>query len=467
MTDGAPEFGSSADVAPASSNAPLAILFTGGTSGDMLPFIAVAQGLRDRGHRVLMVVPASHEPTVQAAGIACRTFGTREQAQAMLDDPDLWDDRKGLGVIWNSLTPNLGAFRQVIQDLPSHEACVVLSHPLLVPMAALARSLRPELRIVTACLAPSNVFSSHDMLTAGSSHIPRWVPLAWRKALWRVVDKLWVGPVTLPSLNAARTRYKLPPVPRFLEHIVKAPDAALGLFPKWFAASQPDWPQPFTEGDFVSATQEGLPSLSPELEQFLSDGDPPIVFTPGTGHQHAARQFSTALTALERLGRRGLFVTPHVAQLPDSLPTNVMWQAHAPFSALLQRTAAVVHHGGIGTTAEAFRAGIPQLIVPYAYDQFDNGLRAKQMGVADVLLAKRLSARRMHRQLEQLLSSEQVRQACHAVAQKMARKPDLAWLLDRVEAALFDSRPAGATLMTSSPPSSTHDEAAQCVPETD
>jgi rhamnosyltransferase subunit B len=185
------------------------------------------------------------------------------------------------------------------------------------------------------------------------------------------------------------------------------------------------------------------------------------VFTPGTGHRHAARYFSAAATVLSRLGRRGVFVTPYTSQLPDSLPPNIIWQAQVPFSALLPRAAAVVHHGGIGTTAEAFRAGIPQLIVPFAYDQFENGLRAKRIGVADVLLAKRLSCRRMQKQLEGLLVSEQVKQACHAVARKMAQKPEPAWLLDRIEAALFDSQP-GASRMTSS----TIEEAAP-LPATD
>jgi len=173
------------------------------------------------------------------------------------------------------------------------------------------------------------------------------------------------------------------------------------------------------------------------LEEFLSSGAPPIVFTPGTGHQHAARYFNTALKALKRLGRRGLFITPHAAQLPDSLPSSVMWQAHVPFASLLPRAAVVVHHGGIGITADAFRAGTPQLIVPFAYDQFDNGFRAKRLGVAEVLLAKRLSVGRMQKRLAHLLADQNVIQACSTIAHKMGQKHELPWMLDRIEAAFF------------------------------
>jgi len=439
------------------SPGPLVIVATSGTGGDILPFITLSQGLLERGHRIMMLVPRFHEAVVLAAGVPCQTFGTHDEWQALLDDPNLWDERKGWGVIWNGLVPHLDAIRQIVHSLPADQSCVVLSHPILVPMASLARSVRPDLRIVCAYLAPSNLCSSHDMLAAGSLRIPPWIPTRWRRALWNLIHKVWIDPGTLPGLNAARSRNGLPSVPHFMEHTHATPNASLGLFPSWYASIQTDWPNSFAEGDFVSPAMTGPEALSPELEQFMSDGAPPIVFTPGTGHQHAARYFYTALKALKRLGRRGLFVTPHSAQLPDPLPSSVIWQAHVPFTSLLPRVAAIVHHGGIGTTAEAFRSGTPQLIVPFAYDQFDNGLRAKRLGVADVLLAKRLSVRRLQKQLAQVLDSHDVRRACRTTAQKMDQKPELSWLIEQTEAALFavdtvkseSTRPIGGTTVPS------------------
>lgn len=419
---------------------PLVIIATAGTSGDMLPFITLSQGLLERGHRVLMLVPRFHAAMLQASEVPFQTFGTHAQFQAVLDDPDLWDERKGWGVLWNGLAPNLGALQHCIAQLPVAQPCVVLSHPLLVPMSAMARSVRPNLRIVAAYLAPSNLFSSHDMLSAGSLRIPRWTPIRWRQALWKLIHKGWIGPATLPSLNGARALSGLPAVPDFFAHILTAPNASLGLFPSWYASVQTDWPKPFTEGDFVGGSLPSQATLAPGLAQFLSHGSPPIVFTPGTGHQHAARYFHIALKTLLRLGRRGVFVTPHAAQLPDSLPSTVMWQSHVPFALLLPHAAAVVHHGGIGTTAEAFRTGTPQLVVPFAYDQFDNGLRAKGLGVADVLLAKRLSVGRMQKKLAQLLACADVARTCSSIAQKMAQNSNLAGLLDQTEAALFAVR---------------------------
>ena len=217
--------------------------------------------------------------------------------------------------------------------------------------------------------------------------------------------------------------------------MLRAPNASVALFPDWFAAVQPDWPRPCAQGDFMLPAATG-PGLSVELEAFLAAGDAPIVFTPGTGHRHAAAFFDAALLALRRLGRRGIFVTPHAAQLPPALPDSVLWQAHAPFAALLPRVAALAHHGGVSTTADAMRAGIPQLIVPFAYDQFDNGLRAKRLGVAEVLLARRLSGARMHERLRRLLAAPSVRQSCRELAARMAGA-EPARSLDCVERALL------------------------------
>ena len=424
--------------APLRQPSPLVIVATTGTAGDIQPFMTIAQGLYERGHRVVMLMPSFHVEAAKAAGLPYETIGTAKQFQTMLNDPNLWDEHKGLGVVWNGLIPHLNALHDIVQRLPTREPCVVLSHPIMVPMAALARSVRSDLHIVAAYLAPSNLCSSHDLLAMGSLRIPAWVPLPWRQSLWRVIHKAWIDPTTRPSLNAARAHHNLPSVPHFFEHMLKAPNASVGLFPDWFASVQPDWPQPFSTCNFLSAPVETTETatMPPELAWFLSIDDPPIVFTPGTGHQHAASYFLTALEVLRRMGRRGLFVTPHTGQVPLPLPPTVMWQAHVPFATLFPRVAAVVHHGGIGTTAEAFRAGVRQLIVPFAYDQFDNGLRAKRLGVADVLLARRLSVRRMTWQLARLLSSQQVGRACGTVAKVMKQGSGMPWLLDRVEVAL-------------------------------
>ena len=85
------------------------------------------------------------------------------------------------------------------------------------------------------------------------------------------------------------------------------------------------------------------------------------------------------MQAAQRLGRRAVLLTPHREQVPASLPPDMLWLPYVPLRTLLPRAAALVHHGGIGTTAEALRAGVPQVIVPLAYDQFDNAARVEAL----------------------------------------------------------------------------------------
>nr|WP_316644522.1 glycosyltransferase [uncultured Roseateles sp.] len=425
------------------------MLCTFGTGGDLYPFLRLAQGLRQRGRRTLLLVPRFHEARVRESGLAYLAFGTHEQSQAVLDEPDLWHERKGFGVVWRGLLPSAQVVHDLVDALPRNLPCTVLSHPLMVPLAALARGSRPDLRIVGAYLAPAGLRTVHDPLMMGSLPVPRWVPLSWRSALWRAIDRFWMDPDLLPGLNAARTVRGLAPVTSFLPHMQAACDASVGLFPAWYAARQPDWPPTFVEGHFPLPPAPAGGSLSPELETFLASGAPPIAFTPGTGHRHAARYFADALPVLRALGRRGLFITPYADQVPQPLPPEVLWQASAPFEILLPRLAMLVHHGGIGTTAEALRAGTPQLIVPYAFDQFDNGMRVQRLGAGAVLPAARANARRMGRLIAQQLAQTD-RQGPPAGSPRSSLDPGLDRLLDSVEQALGFTAPSDTTR---SPPS--------------
>jgi UDP:flavonoid glycosyltransferase YjiC (YdhE family) len=197
-------------------------------------------------------------------------------------------------------------------------------------------------------------------------------------------------------------------------------DLSITLFPAWFGQSQPDWPRPLLSGQFQLYDPNADAVLPVELQAFLAQGGPPIVFTPGTGNRQAAAYFSDALEAVQKLGRRAIFLTSHREQVPAELPPTVLWQAYLPFRLLLPHAAALVHHGGIGTTAEALRAGVPQLVVPLGFDQFDNGDRVRALGVGKVLftpLAPRCWRRRLLlRKLRWLLDSDTVARNCREIA---------------------------------------------------
>jgi rhamnosyltransferase subunit B len=406
------------------------VLVTIGSAGDLFPFMRIALALRDAGHRISFLGPVQHEPFVRAAGLP---FHGLPADPAVLDHPDLWHPTRGFGVVWEATRPAMAAVPAFMAALPREENCTMLVHPLALPEAELCRAARPGLRIAAAFLAPSNLPTVHDPLMLGPWRVPRWVPHAVRRRLWRLLAARLVDPIALPDVNAARAEAGLAPMSSLVDAIAAIADLSIALFPDWFAPTQPDWPRPLVRCGFPLFDPDPQAAISSELRQFLGQGGRPLVFTPGTGNRQARAYFRHAIEAARLLGERAILLTPHRDQLPPELPRHVLWQEYVPLRTLLPQVALLVHHGGIGTTAEALHAGTPQLVVPLAHDQFDNGARVEALGVGVSLPATRLSTRRLVKRLEGLLDDQGLAGRCRAVAGNVGRDPEVEEVVQALE----------------------------------
>lgn len=399
-----------------------------GSAGDLFPFLKLAEGLRQRGLPVTLVAPALHASLVRQSGL---DFHGIFADPATLADPDLWHPRRGFAIVWRAVRPGLKELLPLVQALPPGP-CVIVAHPLALPEAELCRTLRDGVRVAVAYLAPSNIASVHDPLVLGPWKVPRLVPHALRRWLWRQIGTRMIDPVVLPDMNIDRARHALPAVDGLFDFMARAPDLSLTLFPSWFGAPQPDWPRPLVCGQFALHDPDPAAAFPAGLAAFLAAGAAPLVFTHGTGNHQAGPFFQCALAAVQRLGARAIFLTPLREQVPFDLPATVLWQPYLPFASLLPQTAALVHHGGIGSTAEALRAGIPQLIVALAFDQFDNAARVETLGAGLGLRHSRLSARRLSVKLRQLLSSSSIREQAGVISRRLAPVPALDDVLDAI-----------------------------------
>jgi rhamnosyltransferase subunit B len=389
------------------------VLITIGSAGDLFPFLRIGTVLRDLGHRVSFVAPWLHQPYVEQAGVA---FHGLDIDEAVLDDPDLWHAIRGFGVVWRATRPAMAQVQALVTPLLG-ERSLLIAHPLALPEVDLIRAAHPGVTVVAGILAPQNLPTIHDPLMVGPRRMPAWVPHSARRLMWRGVEKYVLSPVALPGINAARKGAGLAPVAGLLQHLASAPDLTLLLFPGWFGPPQPDWPQPLLQGDFaLYDPHPQATALSPALQAFLAAGPAPLVFTHGTGNRQASAYFAAARDATVQLGRRAIFLTPHAQQVPANIPPAILWQDYVPLRALLPHAAALMHHGGIGTTAEALRAGTPQLIIPLAHDQFDNAERVKALGVGARLDATRVSAARLASALQALLDTPGLETRCRQVA---------------------------------------------------
>lgn len=411
-----------------------------GTLGDIFPFLSLATVMQRRGHKVSILLSPVHAKHAELAGIAYQVLGKQEDYDAALRNPDMWNTRTGMGVVLDSCKSVFTEIPDYFAALRSDEDCVLISHPLGLSAADLVRSFRPDIPIVAAYLAPSNLRTVHNPLVMGDLFIPAWLPLWIRRNLWTYADRHFIDPVALPIINSARLARNLPPISSLAPYMYAVPDLSISFFPAWFAAVQPDWPAALVMGEFQLYDSNPQADLSTELEEFLASGPAPLIFTPGSGNIQARHYFECAQQAVQKLGLRAIFLTTHREQIAASLPANIIWQSYLPLRSILPRAAALVHHGGIGTTAEALRAGTPQLLTPLAFDQFDNAARVKNLGAGDFLRMSRLTTGRLTRSLSQLLGSAPIKANCAILAQKFKKTGHADSLCDAIEAVELKSK---------------------------
>ena len=192
-----------------------------------------------------------------------------------------------------------------------------------------------------------------------------------------------------------------------------SPEMTLGLFSPLLAKRRPDWPQNTRITGFLfhdKALDEGPEDSEStrRLEKFLDSGPPPVVFTLGSSAVMAADEFyRDSFEAARILGIRAVLLTgKDLKNRPaEPLPDDIAVFDNVPYSKIFPRAAAVVHHGGIGTTAQALRAGKAMLVVPFAFDQPDNAFRLNRLGVARTVYRYRYSAYRAAKELKILLEN--------------------------------------------------------------
>jgi rhamnosyltransferase subunit B len=395
------------------------IILTIGSSGDVHPFVGISLALRRRGHRVVFITNPYFGGSAERAGLDVVPLGSTEEFEAALTDPDVWHKHRGHKAVFNLV---LGGLRR------TYDAVVAELAKTTGPTVVVASSLGWGARIAqdqlgfpmaTVHLAPSLFRSSIAPPVLPGLFMPRWLPLRVKQSIWAGGDKYVLDRMLGPAINALRAELGLPPASSILGTWWNSPDRVIGLFPDWFGKPQADWPEQARLTGFPRYDEADTADVDPELESFLSAGPPPIAFTAGTAMRHGHRFFAACVAVCRSLNRCGLLLTKHADHLPADLPPTVRHVPYAPFSQLLPRCAAVVHHGGVGTTAQALAAGVPQVITPFAHDQFDNAARVRRLGVGTSIPAKRYTARSAVKALAEVLGNPSMGGRCREIAGRM------------------------------------------------
>ena len=376
------------------------LLPTMGSAGDVHPFIALGMELKARGHRATILTNPIFQELIEAQGLGFLAVGTAEEANTAIANPELWHLRKGFSVIAQVIVPAIAEVFSLIERHADPSTVVAFSS-----LAFGARLAQEKLGVPSASvhLQPSVIRTFADQGMMGNIRLAASRPLWFKRGLFRLIDALILDRRLKAPVNELRARLGMRPVDRVMHRWMHSPQLVIAFFPEWFAAPQPDWPANTHAVGFPLWDADGEAAPLAEAEEFLAAGEAPIIFTPGSAGSTMQRFFRESVKAAQHLGLRAMLVTNYPEQVPAKLPPSIRVFGYLPFSQVLPRAALLVYHGGVGTLAQGIKAGIPHLVVPHGYDQFDSGWRIGQLGLGSSIPETRYRAGRVVRAVECIL----------------------------------------------------------------
>jgi rhamnosyltransferase subunit B len=382
------------------------VLSTFGSLGDVHPKIALGLELRKRGHEVVFNVMEGFREKFETLGFEIIPL------RPNLDPEDrglvrrLMDIKTGPELMFNEiLLPNL---RPMFEDVMKavENADLLISGEVVLPVKSVVE--KTGIKWVSTSLAPISFLSADDPSVYPSAEFLenfRFMPKFFHEFILSMAKKTflnWFKPYR-------EFRHKLGLEenhdPMFGDKYSKL--LHLAMFSKVLAKPQPDWAVSTLQTGFCFYDgNQDLGNMSEDLQKFLDAGEPPIVFTLGSAAVMDARDFyEQSIESAKLLNRRAVMLYGIFNEPPKGTDAERVGFDYAPYSQLFSRACAVVHQGGVGTTSQVLRAGVPHLIMPYSHDQPDNAARCKRLGVARVISRNNYNAKNAAGELHKLLNN--------------------------------------------------------------
>ena len=409
-------------------------ILTLGTRGDVQPYVALGAGLKEAGHEVTLVTGKGFEATVSGWGVryVALDVDLLELAQSQQGRDALRSPRGALRMA-RELLPTVQ--RMLVDEweaVSSAGADAVVYHPKALGGYHVAEALGIPgfLALPVPALSPTGAFpvpvlplpNLGGLLNTLSYEVFfRAITLPYRRMVnrWR---KETLGLSALPLL-ASELELRGEPIVRLYPcspRVVSVPadwDESSAMTGYWFLNQGDDWHPP------------------DELAAFL-DGPPPVYVGFGSAAPDPEGSRAAALAALEKLGLRGVLATGRRGMASP----EVIEIEGAPHNWLFPRMAAVVHHGGAGTTAEGLRAGKPTAVFPSNFgDQIFWGKRVRALGVGpEPVPQKRLTDGRLVAAIRADTEDESTRRRAAELGEKIRAEDGVARAVELVAGRTFE-----------------------------
>ncbi|NUT48133.1 MAG: glycosyltransferase family 1 protein [Saccharothrix sp.] len=363
-----------------------ALLVTHGTRGDVQPMLALAVALREAGHDAVLAAPASFAPAAEHAGVAFAELD--EGPNRLLEDP----------VVRQAVDGGYRGVRGKITALRTARRIKPLMAEVLRDLGPVGRDSKVDVVVHTPSVPAQHVAEMLGVPAVLAAFQPGWVPtsafpcpMVPLPRLPRFLNRatyLTVS-VTLRSFAGIvgdwRTRDLGLPRRKGGHDLLRDAEGrdrlVLQAFSPTVTPVAPDWSESVrTTGFWYLPSGSWTPPA--RLAEFLESGEPPVYVGFGSmAGRDAERTGRVVVEAVRAAGVRAVLATGW-GGIDATTSPEVLVIDHAPHGRLFPRMAAVVHHGGAGTTAAALAAGVPQVVCPFVADQPYWARRMHALGVA-------------------------------------------------------------------------------------
>jgi rhamnosyltransferase subunit B len=408
------------------------VISTFGSLGDVHPKIALGLELRRRGHTVVFSVMEFYREKIETLGFEFAPLRPNVDPENRQLAKELMDADKGTEkIIKELIMPNLDAmYEDLLQTVAGADLLITGE----VIYAAKSVVEKTGIKWISTSLAPISFFSAFDPNVYPNArwygHL-RFLPVGFHRGVFNLMRRTitdWLAPY-----RAFRRRLALDENHDPIFFGKNSNLLHLAMFSKVLARPQPDWHSPTLQTGFCFYDgQNDFGKMPAGLTEFLDAGEPPIVFTLGSAAVMDARDFFEQSAEAARILNKRAVLLYGVFNEPPKIVESGEWRVaseaislkgekmvngyvsadgqiaafdYAPYSLVFPRAACVVHQGGVGTTGQVLRAGVPHLFMPYSHDQPDNAARCQRIGVARIVDRDRYTAQSAARELRQLLSN--------------------------------------------------------------
>lgn len=413
-----------------------------GSRGDVQPYVALGAGLRERGYHVTIATHSEFLPLVHAEGLELSSVEGNPREILNSEEGRKWieSDRNSFAFFAGIISVMRSMFERLTDDV--WNGCANADAILYSPLAICAHSVAEKLK-VPSCLAvlqpvtqsaayaspvfpPVHLGKAYNLMTHKAARQFIWQPFRklfnqWRRNVLNLSPYPFWGPfVQLHDENATVLH-------AFSRHILPRPQdwrTRSYLTGYWFLNHQRTWQPP------------------PELLRFLEDGGPAVYVGFGSMSERDPAALTDVLVRALRLSKRRAILLSGWAGLPkENLPDNILVVDSVPHDWLFPRLAAVVHHGGAGTTGAAFRAGVPQVVIPFFGDQHFWASRAYHLGVgARPIPRRKLTADQLADAIRYAATDETLRVRAQAMGASVSREDGVRRAIEILESEVFPLR---------------------------